>query len=207
MKNKTGSILMIVLMGALWGVSEATIGYALHFLPYGFSGMFMFPIGIYFMYNAYKKSDNKNAVLWVGIIAATIKFIDLLLPTRSPMSVINPAISILVESLIVFAFVKLYKAKRTLVASYAIGLSWIVLFTLIQALVFRPELGLYNLPFAQLVLSLLANAFVSGSIVAIYLKNEAMFVWKRNPENISWAIPVLTILLALSLEITNSLIF
>lgn len=194
-------------MGALWGVSEATIGYALHFLPYGFSGMFMFPIGIYFMYNAYKKSDNKNAVLWVGIIAATIKFIDLLLPTRSPMSVINPAISILVESLIVFAFVKLYKAKRTLVASYAIGLSWIVLFTLIQALVFRPELGLYNLPFAQLVLSLLANAFVSGSIVAIYLKNEAMFVWKRNPENISWAIPVLTILLALSLEITNSLIF
>jgi hypothetical protein len=207
MKNKAKSIKMIILMGTLWGICEATIGYGLHFLPYGLSGMFMFPIGMYFMYNAYKKSDNKNAVLWVGMIAATIKFVDLLLPTRSLMSVINPAMSILLESLVVFAFVKVYKAKRTVVASYVIGLSWIVLFTLIQAFVFRPEIGLYNLPFAQFVLSILANALVSGTIVAIYLKNENVFEWKINPEKISWVIPVFTILLALSLEITNSLIF
>lgn len=207
MKNKTESIRIIILMGALWGICEASIGYGLHFLPYGFSGMFMFPIGMYFMYNAYKKSENKNAVLWVGMIAAMIKFVDLMLPTRSPMSVINPAASILLESLVVFAFVKVYKGKRIMASSLVIGLSWVVLFTLVQAVVFKPEIGLYTLPFAQFILFLLANAIVSGIFVMMYLKNETALEWKLNTEKTSFAIPVLSILLAMSMELTNSLIF
>ena len=207
MKNKTESIRIIILMGALWGLCEASIGYGLHFLPYGFSGMFMFPIGMYFMYNAYKKSDNKNAVVWVGMIAAMIKFVDLLLPTRSPMSVINPAASILLESLVVFAFVKVYKNKHIMALSYGMGLSWVVLFTLTQAFVFKSPVGLYTLPLAQFTFFLLANAVVSGTLVMIYLKNEAMLEWRINPEKVSYAIPVLTVLLAMSMELTNSLIF
>jgi len=206
MKNTAKTIRTIILMGALWGICEASIGYGLHFLPYGFSGMFMFPIGMYFMYNAYKQSDSKNAVLWVGLIAASIKFIDLLLPTRSPMSVINPATSIILESLVVFAFVKIpYRNKIT--ASYLLGASWVLLFTLTQALIFRPETGLYTLPAFQFMSFLLLNALVSGSLVALYLKNEERLTWKQGTRKFSFAIPALTMLLALSLEFVNSLIF
>ena len=206
MKNKS-AILMILLMGALWGIAEATIGYALHFLPHGMSGMFMFPIGMYFMYNAYKKSNKTQAILWVSIIAASIKLIDLCLPTRSPMSVINPAISILLESLVVFAFVHAYKGRKIVLSSFIMGLSWITVFTLMQSLIFKPEVGLYNLPLAQFILFIVANALVSGILVALYLKNEKALEWKINSNKISYAIPVFSLLLALSLEVTNSLIF
>lgn len=207
MKNTAKTIRTVILMGALWGIFEASLGYALHFLPYGFSGMFMFPIGMYFLYNAYKQSDNKNAILWVGLIAASIKLIDFALPVRSPMSVINPATSIILESLVVFAFVKVYNSKKVLMPSYILGLSWILLFTLTQALIFRPEAGLYTLPVMQIISFLVLNALVSGSLVAFYLKNEEIFKWKPGSRKISYALPALTMLAALSLEYINSLIF
>jgi hypothetical protein len=207
MKNNVKTIQIIILMGALWGICEASIGYGLHFLPYGFSGMFMFPIGMYFMFNAYKQSDSKNAILWVGLIAASIKFIDLLLPTRSPMSVINPATSIILESLVVFAFAKAFKYKKVIASSYLVGFSWILLFTLTQALIFKPETGLYTLPIVQIFLFLGLNALVSGSLVALYLKNEKLFKLNFTSRKFSLAIPVITVLIALSMEYVNSLIF
>jgi len=73
--------------------------------------------------------------------------------------------------------------------------------------VFKPEVGLYNLPLAQFVLFIAANAVVSAVLVGFYLKNEKALEWKVNSEKISLAIPVLALVLALSLEITNSLIF
>ncbi|MFA6618185.1 MAG: hypothetical protein WCT23_03845 [Candidatus Neomarinimicrobiota bacterium] len=206
MKNKTKNLRIIILMGALWGICEATIGYGLHFLPYGFSGMFMFPIGMYFMYNAYKKTDNKNAILWVAVIAAMIKCIDFILPSRSPMSVINPATSILLESLVVFAFAKVYRSKRVVASSYALGLTWVLVFGLFQTFMFKPEIGLYQLPLSQYILSLLSNVLVSGTLVMIYLKNEAALQWEVNAPKLSYAIPILTVLLALALELGNSLI-
>ncbi|RKY56890.1 MAG: hypothetical protein DRP93_00350 [Candidatus Neomarinimicrobiota bacterium] len=207
MKNSVKTIQTIILMGALWGICEASIGYGLHFLPYGFSGMFMFPIGMYFMYNAYKQSDSKNAVLWVGLIAASIKFIDLLLPTRSPMTVINPVTSIILESLVALVFVRVFNNKKVIASSYLVGLSWILLFTLTQALIFRPEAGLYTLPLFQGVLFLLLNAFVSGTIITIYLKNADKITLKISSRKLSFALPVIAILLALSMEYVNSLIF
>jgi hypothetical protein len=206
MKNKT-TIFMILLMGALWGIAEATIGYALHFLPHGMSGMFMFPVGMYFMYNAYKKSNKTQAVLWVAMVAAMIKLIDLALPTRSPMSVLNPAISILLEGLVVFAFVHAYKGRKVVLSSFIAGLSWIAVFTLVQAFVIKPELGLYNLPIAQFALFFLGNAIVSAILLTLYLKNEEALEWRVNSEKIPLVVPVLSLVLALSLEVTNSLIF
>lgn len=207
MKNITKTIQTIILMGALWGICEASVGYGLHFLPYGFSGMFMFPIGVYFMYNAYKQSEKKNAILWVGMIAASIKFIDLFLPSRSPMAVINPATSIILESLVVFAFAKAFNYKKVITSSYLLGFSWILLFTLSQALIFRPETGLYTLPLPQIIIFLFLNALVSGSIIALYFKNEEILMWKQRSKKLSFAIPVITVILALSMEFVNSLIF
>ncbi|MCD6446801.1 MAG: hypothetical protein J7L40_01410 [Candidatus Marinimicrobia bacterium] len=207
MKNTAKTIRTIVLMGTLWGICEASIGYGLHFLPYGFSGMFMFPISMYFMYNAYKQSNSKSAILWVGLIAASIKFIDLLLPTRSPMSVINPATSIILESLVVFTFAKVFQYKKIVVSSYLVGFAWILLFTFTQALIFRPETGLYTLPIFQIILFLVLNALVSGSLIVIYLKNEELFAWKQGSKKLSFVLPAFTMLLAISIEYVNTLIF
>ena len=207
MKEKIKTLQIVLMIGALWGITEATVGYALHFLPYGFSGMFMFPIGMYFMYNAYRQSDRKTAVFGVALIAASIKFIDLALPTRSPMSVINPAISILLESLIVYAFVKAYDGKRTVLSIYGMGFAWILLFTLTQALIFRPETGLYTLPAQQIVLFVLLNAAVSGTLMLIYFKWKEKFGIKALNHKVSFAMTVVALIAAIGLEAINSMIF
>ncbi len=206
MKNNAQQIQAIILFGALWGLSEASIGYMLHFLPYGFSGMFMFPIGFYFMYNAYKQTNKQNAVLWVGIIAATIKLVDLLLPTRSLLSVINPATSILLESLVVFAFVKMYNSKKVFVPSLALGLGWITLFALTQAFIFRPASGLYLYPLNEILIFVLLNAVVSGLLIALYLKKEDLAMWRFGLRKASYVLPLLALAIAIALELTNSLI-
>jgi hypothetical protein len=136
-----------------------------------------------------------------------IKLIDLALPTRSPMSVLNPAISILLEGLVVFAFVHAYKGRKVVLSSFIAGLSWIAVFTLVQAFVIKPELGLYNLPIAQFALFFLGNAIVSAILLTLYLKNEEALEWRVNSEKIPLVVPVLSLVLALSLEVTNSLIF
>jgi hypothetical protein len=71
---------------------------------------------------------------------------------------------------------------------------------------FKPEIGLYQLPLSQYILSLLSNVLVSGTLVMIYLKNEAALQWEVNAPKLSYAIPILTVLLALALELGNSLI-
>ena len=206
MKNNGKQIQTILFLGALWGVCEASIGHLLHFLPCGFSGMFMFPIGFYFMYNAYKQTEKKNAVLWVGIIAASIKFIDFLMPISSPLSVKNPAISIILESLIVFAFVKIYNKKKVFVPSFVLGLSWITLFTLTQAFVFKPAIGFYLHPLHEILFFILLNAFVSGLLITVYLKKGDIAVLNPGLKKTSYVLPLLTLGIAVIFEFANSLI-
>ncbi|MFP4548973.1 MAG: hypothetical protein ACLFQM_12640 [Fidelibacterota bacterium] len=205
--NNTKHIQTILLLGALWGIAEATIGHLLHFLPCGFSGMVMFPIGFYFMYNAYLTTDKKSAVLATGIIAASIKFIDFILPMKSPMGIINPAMSIVLESLVVYGFLKVFASKKSFSYTFGLGLSWVVLFTLAQAVIFRPAAGLYLAPLLQMVGFILMNGIVSGFLVGLYLQKEAAITFRPIVKRASFLLPALTVLLAALLEIGNSIIF
>jgi hypothetical protein len=197
---------IILLFGALWGICEASIGHLLHFLPHGLSGMVMVPIGFYFMYTAYKKSEKRSTIIMVGLLAASIKLIDLLLPSLSPMAVINPAMSIMIESLLVFSFAKVLEEKRTFMMSIIMGILWISIFTLVQALILKPASGLYLQPVYIIASVILINAFVSGSIITLLLKRANFSGWEIDMRRPSFVLPAFTLILAFTLEYFNSMI-
>jgi hypothetical protein len=205
--SDTKKLLRIVLFyGGLWGITEATLGYLLHFLPRGFSGMFMFPIGFYFMFNSYKMTGNQRTIIYTAFIAAAIKLTDLFVPLRTAMTAINPAISIILESLVVFAFVKVYKENRHYAGAAIISLSWMVILVLAQQFIFRPVEGLYLMPLHRLAGFLVLSTVVSGLIIGTYLKKPAVFALQFNFRKLSYLQPAAVVLIAIICEIGNSLI-
>lgn len=89
--------LCALFFGSMWGIMEAVLGFALHFLHLP-SGAVMFPIGLFFMYQAYKKSSYAPSVLMTAIVAAGVKGIDLLLTDAT----FRPMMAIIAEGLVVF---------------------------------------------------------------------------------------------------------
>ncbi len=207
MDNKTKQLQTIVFLGALWGICEATIGHLLHFLHCGFSGMVMFPIGFYFMYYAFKQTGDDKAILITGFIAAAIKLFGFLLPARTPMSILNPAMSIVLESLIVFGFIKIFEPKGKIIETTILGFGWIIAFTLVQGLIFKPADGLYMRPVPEMLMFIILNAVVSGILVSVFLKKQDFAPWKPSLSKQTYAVPVITLQVAVILEIINSLIF
>jgi len=196
----------ILLFGGMWGVAEATLGYLLHFLPTGISGMIMFPIGFYFMYNAFKNSEKQSAVLFTAIVAASLKSVDLALPATPMVGVLNPAVSIILESLVVFAFIKVYQHNRHYQSAIFMSLAWILLFIIGQALVIKPVEGLYLLPAVEMSSYIFVYTIVSGLLIGSYLKFQTSKTLNPNISRFSFVQPGLIIVLALVCEIGNSLI-
>jgi hypothetical protein len=158
------------------------------------------------MYTAYKKSEKRSTIIMVGLLAASIKLIDLLLPSLSPMAVINPAMSIMIESLLVFSFAKVLEEKRTFMMSIIMGILWISIFTLVQALILKPASGLYLQPVYIIASVILINAFVSGSIITLLLKRANFSGWEIDMRRPSFVLPAFTLILAFTLEYFNSMI-
>ncbi|MBU0712051.1 hypothetical protein KJ762_04105 [bacterium] len=195
-----------LLFGGMWGITEATLGYLLHFLPMGFSGMIMFPIGFYFMFNAFKTTGKQSAIFYTAIIAAAIKCADVVLPATTAIRVVNPVVSIILESLVVFAFVKVYRENRHYGSAFAISLGWILLLVITQALIFKPAEGLYLMPVFEMIGFMAMNTIVSGLLVGSYLVRPAGISIRFNNPNFSLSQPALIIVLAVVCEIANSLI-
>ena len=207
MDNKTKQLQTIVFIGALWGICEATIGHIMHFLPSGFSGMIMFPIGFYFMYYAFKQTGEEKAILMTGFIAGAIKLTGFLLPINSPMAVLNPAISIVLESLVVFGFIKIFNPKGKIIETTILGFCWVITFTLVQGLIFKPIDGLYLKPVPEMLLFIVMNAAVSGILLSVFLKKQDFSPWKPSLSKQTYAVPFITLQVAVVLEIINSLVF
>jgi len=207
MKDTKKLLPIVLVCGGLWGFMEATLGYFLHFLPVGFSGMVMFPIGFYFMFNAFKASGKNSAIFSTALIAAAIKCSDLVLPQSTAIRVLNPAVSILLEALVVFVFVEVYSQKRIYLKSFAMGLGWMLLFVMTQALIFKPAEGLYRMPLAEMLGFIVFNTVVSGLLTGTYLKKPAIFRWQLDPQKLSYVQPAIIIALAVVCELGNSLMF
>lgn len=205
MKTNKNSWAIILLYAALWGIAEASLGYVLHFLPCGFAGLVMFPIGFYLMYNAYKFSGQRSAVLAVGLIAALIKTVDFILPLTGPMSVLNPASSILIESLLVFGALRLFEGKRAVPTVFLMSSGWILLFILAQRFLLRPGDGLYLYPLREMMFYVVLNIIVNSVLILLYLKNEKRLSPKPHPETAVFAAPLI-LLFALAVELSNTLI-
>lgn len=206
MSSKKAYWIGILFFGALWGLAEASLGYALHFLPCGFAGLIMFPLGFYLMYNVYRFSGQRSAVLAVGVLAALIKTVDLVLPLTGPMSVLNPVVSILIESLVVFAALKFFESRRVLPAVFLVSAGWILLFVLVQSFLLRPADGLYLYPLKEMLFYILLNIFVNTGLILLYLRNETRLSLRPQPEAAALSAPLI-LLLALAVELSNTLLF
>lgn len=128
-------VTQVLLWGALWGIFEATVGYLLHLVSFGYSWLILYPFACFFMSNVYRKTGRTVSVALVGCLCACIKMLNLLLPGRVD-KVTNPAFSILFEALamavVIFAFRRL-KRKNPFVkalAALAMDTGWRALFAL-----------------------------------------------------------------------------
>ncbi len=101
--------------GSIWGLTEASLGHILHQIPIlGMAGFVMFPIGMFYMVQAYRYSGQLSIMFLTAFVAANLKLIDLFLPAHTPFAVINPAVAILCESLAVGLFFGLKDPRKIL---------------------------------------------------------------------------------------------
>lgn len=91
-------ILTIIGWGAIWGILESTVGYLLHVVSFGYGWLVWVPVACFFMANVYRKTRRVSSVFLAGLLCASVKMVNLLLPGRID-KVINPAVSIVFEAL------------------------------------------------------------------------------------------------------------
>lgn len=96
------NISSVIFIGAAWGMVEATVGHVIHILSLGIGWMVWFPLAFFFLNSIYGLTKRTSCMLYSAIIAAGIKLIDLFYTPRLDY-VINPAVSIILEALTVFA--------------------------------------------------------------------------------------------------------
>ena len=143
------SIIPIIFWGSLWGLAEATLGFALHWaavaLP-GLPGFFMFPIAFLFMNRAVTDTGLPAAAFHVSLVAAMLKLTDFLIPGHDALRIVNPVLSILFEGIAVFAVIRYlsYKNKPVrIMHAFAMGFTWRGLF-----FIYLWAISLFGLPAA-----------------------------------------------------------
>lgn len=103
-REKYSVFLNIVAWSAMWGIFEATVGYVLHALSFGFGWLVWYPAACFFMAGVYRKTRWAPAIFLTGLLSASIKMLNLFLP-GSIDRVINPAVSIIFEALAMAAVI------------------------------------------------------------------------------------------------------
>lgn len=174
--KKIKLITQIIFYGAIWGLLEATIGYFLHFVPAMIAGTIMFPIASVILLKAYNKTNSKAALLFIGGVAAAIKSIDLFLPSFSIYKTINPMMSIVLESLLVFAVVMLFTSEKVtnkLAAAQIASIGWRVGYVFYMLIILATT-GFAADPLLS-VINLVQFTLISGVIGGI-LASSLIFV-------------------------------
>jgi hypothetical protein len=170
--NNTWS--MILVWGSLWGIAEATIGYALHFVPW-LAGFVMFPIGFFFMKKAMDETKNLSSIFYTAAVASAIKMTGLLLPYQDLVRVVNPSVCILLESVVVMFFYKLAEYKGNtfqLKEALLTALGWRVVFIGYHLVLLSLSLydGILDLGWMSGIRFLVLESLVNGLIIYFCLK-------------------------------------
>ncbi|MGD2294265.1 MAG: hypothetical protein PVF22_00340 [Candidatus Aminicenantes bacterium] len=204
-------VLLCVFWGSLWGIAEATLGSILHGLKIpGLAGFVMFPLGLFFMVQAYMSSGRLSVFLYTAVVAACIKLTGLFFPTPAPFAVINPALAIVLESLVVvllfpgrnrvrsqtwplrFFFIAAFSWR----AVYAVSVLGLCLFFPVQSFM---DLGLKS-ALQFFFLESLANGFLLLLLFQIRLLSRNVFSgWTRWMAKNYY--PLLLLVIAVFLEI------
>lgn len=101
MSMKTKNILFwVFIYGLLWASVELTFGWLMHIIHFP-AGAVLFPAAIFMMLMLYNKTKSTKSLLMMGLFVASLKFLNLLMPNTTIAHILNPAISIVLESFIV----------------------------------------------------------------------------------------------------------
>lgn len=104
---------LLIGLGALWGLVEATLGWGMHLLHIPFRSLFLFPIGLFFMLYGVYHVGEARAALRIATVAALIKLTNLMMPGYFPVYyVVNPAVAIWLEGAAVFVFSYFFITNR-----------------------------------------------------------------------------------------------
>lgn len=186
MEKSTSRKLLIIISfyGALWGLSEAVLGYVLHMLPPGIQGFIMFPVGFYFMNSAYRKTQKPVSIFLVGAVAAGIKLFDLFLPAVPVIRTVNPTVCILFEALMVFAVYKAFSPGWKgfpIAAAILPSLAWRVLYillTYIQTFFGLPS-GIINGGWGSIASFVFIEGIANSAVIFIYIMIERAVIRRR----------------------------
>ncbi len=210
MKNKIRFISQIIFFGALWGIAEASVGYILHIIPgvsTFVSGAIMFSFASIILYKAYQRTNSKTSLLYIGMIAAAIKAVDFFLPFGSPFKIVNPMISIILESMAVFAVITLLdkddlasKVKGVLIGSVA----WRALFFAYMGVQYLSSGYVYLHGAMEYLNFFLIYAFASSALAFGFLWLDKLIQSKfRNLNKLSLINPIVSLVsLALAVILT-----
>ncbi len=160
----------LLFFGSIWGLLEATLGYALHFLPILISGSIMFPLAAIILMMAEKKLKSPWSLMWIGLIAASIKSINFLMPGLLPIKTYNPMIAIMIQSLVMVGVVFIAKKSPQGITILALGLVsflWRGLFLVNN--VINHQLTGFNFPQLASMDATIEFMWVYGSMGALFL--------------------------------------
>ncbi len=169
-KNKLDFLVKVFFFGSIWGIAEATLGYALHLLPGFLAGSIMFSIVMLILMKAYKNLGSKTGVFLVAVVAITIKASNLLLPFLPAMKTINPMMAMIFESLLVIAVIPLFDKKSNfskVTAFFVASIAWRLVFVGYQGVnyLLTDYLASYLSSFELIVEFVLLNGIVSAIIL------------------------------------------
>lgn len=206
--KKLAFIAKIVFFGSLWGIVEATLGYVLHFLPGFLAGSIMFPFVMVILYKVYKSTGRKSAILYVAIVAMMIKATNLFLPFMIPAKTINPMVSMLLESMLVFAVIPLLDNENVFAKMGGVlvaGLGWRLAFIGYQGAnyLITDYLSLYlqNLSAAFDFVFIQGMISVVIALVAIFVFTELKALKKLDRFSINPIVSLVTFTLAIILTL------
>jgi len=219
-----GKLLRTVLIwGSLWGIFESTVGYLLHLLPVSLGWFVWYPVACFFMAMTYRRTQNAGAILYVGILSAGIKLFDLLLPVRVDR-VINPAVSIVFESIAMFCAVKALsglseeirkKPHVKALAAFSMNTGWRMLYILYLLLIvpdWMREISVISSSRQLLIFLAVHNLATSALIFLPFLfpdrilgRIEGKFA-SRLPDSGNMAVKKLSALCLLALDILLQLL-
>jgi len=200
-------LVTLLFWGAVWGICEATAGFALHLMALalpGLPGVLMFPIGYLCMRQAQKGTGKAGAPLYAALVAASFKLADLLMPGYDLIRVVNPALSIVLEGLAVTAVCALRGASEGrpgFLQVLGMGVLWRTVFSAHLYLT-----SLFGLPAALVTsgaLTLLRFVLVESffnSLVIYAGQRLALVLPARRPQEIRPAAALAACLTALGLQ-------
>ena len=135
-KSIRSALFGAVFFGSIWGLVEASLGHALHYLPVQISGFIMFPIALIIMRTAIHTVEDIRVVYFMSIIAALIKLTDLFIPGLPWVKTINPALALLIEGTAVYLTADILSEGPGFIQlqrSFLLNIGWRAVFILFAA--------------------------------------------------------------------------